>query len=206
MVKEQIILTALDLFSQYGIKKVSMDDIARNMSISKRTLYSFFDDKETLLVEGIDYTHRRLIHLLDKLEKENYTAIDIIILFYEELMKRPRWYSHKYYEDLKKYPRAIQLKEDEKNVFTERCRTMFNRGVKEGVFQAEVNVEIMALLAKEQVKMVQPSKSFSKHSNTEVYNTVLVTFLRGICTDKGRQILDRWIRTKHIQNIERTIN
>ena len=45
--------TALDLFSQYGIKSVSMDDIARNIGISKRTIYEFFEDKETLLQEAI---------------------------------------------------------------------------------------------------------------------------------------------------------
>ena len=46
MTKEQVMTTALDMFSQYGIKSVSMDDIARNTGISKRTIYEFFDDKE----------------------------------------------------------------------------------------------------------------------------------------------------------------
>lgn len=202
MVKEQIILTALDLFSQYGIKSVSMDDIARNLSISKRTLYGFFDDKETLLIEGMEYMNYKQSTYLDQIEKGNYTAVDVIILFYEELMKRPRWYSQKFYEDLKKYPKAMQQKEDQKNVFTKKCFELFNRGVEEGVFQKEVNFDIMAILAKEQLKMLQPSKSFSKHSNTDVYNTVLVTFLRGICTEKGRSILDRWIVKRKIQSVQ----
>ncbi len=201
MIKEQIISTALDLFSQYGIKSVSMDDIARNMSISKRTLYSFFPDKETLLIEGLDFSHSRLRVYLNEIEKGDYTAIDIIILFYEEIMKRPRWYSKKFFEDLKKYPKAMEKKEIEKNVLSERCIGLFDRGIKEGVFQKGINFEIVALLAKEQLKMLQPSKSFSKHSNTDVYNTVLITFLRGISTDKGRDILERWVRTKQITSI-----
>ena len=53
MTKEQVMTTALDMFSQYGIKSVSMDDIARNTGISKRTIYEFFEDKETLLQEAI---------------------------------------------------------------------------------------------------------------------------------------------------------
>ena len=52
MIKEQIINTAFDLFSQYGIKSVSMDDVAKAAGISKRTLYESFEDKETLLIEG----------------------------------------------------------------------------------------------------------------------------------------------------------
>lgn len=199
--KEQIITIALDLFSQYGIKSVSMDDIARNMSISKRTLYSFFEDKEMLLVEGLTYSNNRLSSFLELLEKEEYSALDIILLFYEELMKRPRWYSQKFYEDIKRYPKAMQKKESEKEHFTNSCTRLFDRGVKEGVFQQEVNFEIVGLLAKEQLKMLHPSKTFSKHSNTEVYNTMLLTFLRGICTEKGREILDRWVITKKIKSI-----
>ncbi len=202
MNKEQIIIMAFDLFSQYGIKSVSMDDIARNMSISKRTLYGFFDDKETLLVEGLEYTNNRLKKILEQLEKEPYTAVDVILLFYEELMKRPRWYSKKFYEDLKRFPKASERKENEKEEYINACTRLFNRGVKEEVFQQEVNFEIVGLLAKEQLKMLHPSKSFSKHSNTEVYTTVLTTFLRGICTDKGRKILDKWIKAKHIYNIQ----
>lgn len=202
VIKEQIILSALDQFSQYGIKSVSMDDIARNMSISKRTLYGFFDDKETLLVEALKYINARLIKVLAELEKGSYTAIDIILLFYQEVMKRPRWYNGRFYDDLKKFPRALAFKESEKAVFTDKCYELFERGVKEGVFQEGVNFEIMALLAREQVKMKHPPKSFAKHSNTEVYNTVLFTFLRGISTEKGRAITDRWYHKMQLSNIK----
>ncbi|MCD7936221.1 MAG: TetR/AcrR family transcriptional regulator [Tannerellaceae bacterium] len=192
MVKEQILLMAFDLFSQYGIKKVSMDDIARSLSISKRTLYEFFDDKETLLVNGILYNSQRLKENLEELKKGPYTALDVILLFYMEIMKRPRWYNKQYYEDLKRFPAAMKTNEEVKNDFVQQSRDLFDRGVKEGVFRSEVNIEIMALLAKEQLKMLQPSKSFCNHSNMEVYNTVLFTFLRGICTEKGEAVLQRY--------------
>lgn len=198
MIKEQIIYTAFDLFSQYGIKSVSMDNIAKNLSISKRTLYGFFDDKETLLIEGMELMNYRLTSYLEQIEKGDYTAIDVIILFYDELMRRPRWYSQKFYEDLKKYPKALSHKETEKNSFTLKCTQILERGVKEEVFHKDINFEIVSILAKEQIKMLHPSKSFSRHSNTDVYNTVLIAFLRGISTEKGRLILDKWIEKKRI--------
>lgn len=58
--------------------------------------------------------------------------------------------------------------------------------------QEGINFEIMALLVKEQTKMLRPSNVFCKHSITEVYNTILLTFLKGISTEKGRAILDRF--------------
>ncbi|MCD7977049.1 MAG: TetR/AcrR family transcriptional regulator [Tannerellaceae bacterium] len=192
MAKERIIVTAMDLFSQHGIKSVSMDDIARAMSISKRTLYEFFNDKETLLIEGMQYNKNRFNKILTRLEKSAPTAVDVILLCYMEMMKRPRWYHQRFYEDLKKYPKALQHKEEEKNEFIPKCKQLFARGVREGVFRDDVNFEIVALLAKDQAKMLHPSKTFSNHSNSEVYNTVLFTFLRGICTDEGRNILNRY--------------
>ena len=105
MTKEQVMTTALDMFSQYGIKSVSMDDIARNTGISKRTIYEFFEDKETLLQEAIKYHNNTMRKILSELEKGPFTALDVFVLFYEEFMKHPRWYIKRYYDDLKRFPK-----------------------------------------------------------------------------------------------------
>lgn len=193
-------MTALDLFSQHGIKSVSMDDIARNMGISKRTIYEFFEDKETLLVEGIECNHNKMKQVLSELEEGPYSVLEEIVLFYEECMRRPRWYNRKFYDDLKRYPKALKLNEKNKAEFSKKCMKLFTRGVKEGVFQKDINFEIVTLLAKEQIKMIRPSGAFLNHSVSEIFKTVLFTFLRGICTEKGLAILDRYA-FKQSQNI-----
>ena len=71
-----------------------------------------------------------------------------------------------------------------------KCIKLLSRGAKEGVFQPNINFEIVALLAKEQAKMIRPSKALSNHSVSEVFNTILYTFLRGISTEKGIAILE----------------
>lgn len=192
MIKEQIMQTAFDLFSQYGIKSVSMDDISKSINISKRTIYELFDDKETLLIESMQFNSNNLWLVLEKLEKESYSALEVILFFYEEVLKTPRWYSRKFYDDLKRYPKAKQQKEQQKADFSKKCIQLFNRGVKEGVFKVGVNIEIVALLAKEQSKMLKPSQAFSNYSCTEVFNTIIITFLRGVSTEKGIAILDRF--------------
>ncbi|RHJ85508.1 TetR/AcrR family transcriptional regulator [Parabacteroides sp. AM08-6] len=191
MIKEEIMLTAFDLFAQYGIKSVSMDDIAHNMGISKRTIYEFFEDKETLLLEGFELNYNKMRLYLEQLEKGAFNSLDIILLFYEEFMKHPRWFNRKFYEDLKRYPKALQKTEEKKNLFFKKCIKLLNLGVKEGVFLPNINFGIVALLAKEQVKMIHPPKTFSNYSITEVFNTILLTFLRGISTEKGISILER---------------
>ena len=76
VIKEQIMLTAFDLFSEHGIKNVSMDDIAHNASISKRTLYELFEDKETLLTECINLSYTKMRLSMKRLESEPITALD----------------------------------------------------------------------------------------------------------------------------------
>lgn len=199
--KEQILMVAFNLFSQYGIKGVSMDDIARTAAVSKRTLYGFFDDKESLLMEGLAKTYKNLFTFLSKVESGPLTSIDIVLLMYEEFMKRPPLVSPKFYDDLKKFPKALETRETERTKMIAAYMRLYKRGVKEGVFQTGINFGILALLVKEQLKITPLPESFSKHSCSEVYETVLITFLRGICTDKGREVLEHWAnaRTYHIQ-------
>ena len=178
VIKEQIMLTAFDLFSEHGIKNVSMDDIAHNASISKRTLYELFEDKETLLTECINLSYTKMRLSMKRLESEPITALEVALLFYD---------------DLKRYPKALQKTEEEKSRFLKKCIKLLSRGAKEGVFQPNINFEIVALLAKEQAKMIRPSKALSNHSVSEVFNTILYTFLRGISTEKGIAILDRYL-------------
>ena len=121
VIKEQIMLTAFDLFSEHGIKNVSMDDIAHNASISKRTLYELFEDKETLLTECINLSYTKMRLSMKRLESEPITALEVALLFYEELMRRPRWFNRKFYDDLKRYPKALQKTEEEKSRFLKKC-------------------------------------------------------------------------------------
>jgi AcrR family transcriptional regulator len=60
---------ALDLFSRNGIKSVSMDSIARRANISKRTLYEYFEDKEALLSEALEYNYKVYVDLVNRLER-----------------------------------------------------------------------------------------------------------------------------------------
>ena len=189
-------LTAFDMFSIYGIKNVSMDDIARNMEISKRTIYEIFKDKEDLLVEGMELNYRKARIYLTQLESEKFTSMEIILLFLEELLKSPRWFNQKFYDDLERFPKAKQKFEEEKNILYKRSVRLLNRGIKEGVFYQNIETDIIALLAKEQLVMLPPLEKVNNHSASEIFQVIIFTFIRGIASDKGKKIMDRFIMKK----------
>ena len=196
MNKREIILGALDLFSRYGVKGVSMDQIARNSNISKRTLYEFFEDKETLLSEALEFNYVEHINLIKRLEQDSDSVIDLFFYFYEKIMEMPRWYTPKFYDDIKKYPRAKEVRDQQKQIFHEIFSGWLKKGVVEGVFVGDVNFEILVCFAKTYAKMIRPSQAFSQFSSKDVYNTLILVFLRGICTAKGNERLERHIRKK----------
>ena len=190
-VKELTLLKAFDLFATYGIKNVSMEDIARSMEISKRTIYELFKDKEELLIESVEFNYRKARIYLGQLENESLTSISVFLLFFDEVMKQPRWFSTKFYDDLNRYPKVMQKLETEKQLFYKRCFNLLTKGIKEGVFHSDIDVEMLALLAKEQGIRFLPTGSFGNYAATEVYHVMVYTFIKGISTDKGLHLVER---------------
>ena len=84
--RKRVILEASRAFAKSGIKNVHMDSLACALSISKRTLYELFEDKETLLTECINLSYTKMKLSMKQLESEPITALEIALLFYEELM------------------------------------------------------------------------------------------------------------------------
>ncbi|MDR2139175.1 MAG: TetR/AcrR family transcriptional regulator [Tannerella sp.] len=192
MLKEHIIAITIELFARSGIRKVSMDDIARKAGVSKRTLYGFFDDKEMLLMQMLDTFFIRAGECLSRLTKETYTALEIFLLFNEKLMSQPVRFCEEFYQDIRRYPEACECIMRNRQHFLDMSMRLLKKGVGEGVFCPDINFDIIALLAHEQMDMLQPSGMFCKYNRTDVHNTLFLVFIRGICTDAGRKLLERY--------------
>jgi AcrR family transcriptional regulator len=197
--KEHIQIAAVDLFSRNGIKRVSMDDVARKAKVSKRTLYDFFKDKEALLIGMLVKIGEPFFGYVESLEKSSYTALEIILLFHEKMMEKQIWLSEDFLEDIKRYPAAFQLMMEGKKRFLDKMIELLERGEKESVFMSDINYDIISLLAHKQFSKCDSldiSDVFIKYSPEEVHNTVFFIFLRGICTNVGRDIVDKFVTKK----------
>lgn len=194
--KSHITTVAVDLFSRNGIKRVSMDDVARKANVSKRTLYDFFRDKESLLIEMLHQISDPFIEYIGTLEKQGNKALETMLLFNEKLVEGPIWLCDDFLEDIKRYPIALQVMLEGKQYFMTKTVELLRQGAKEGVFMADINYDIISMLMQKQMNKFEPSRNYSKYTHEEVHNTMLFIFLRGICTDVGRGILDKYIIKK----------
>lgn len=192
--KERIVKTAIDAFTKHGIKTITMDDIANSLSISKRTLYEIFEDKETLLMECVVKRQEEVRKFMEQVAENSENVLEVLLKFYKMSIELYHKTNKRFFEDMGKYPKVMALarhNSEENSVCTV---AFFNRGIEQGIFRKDVNFEIMNILVREQVDMLMNTDICKAYSFVEVYESIMFTYMRGISTEKGQKILEDFIK------------
>lgn len=191
--RERIILAAVELFTTNGIKSITMDEIAASLGISKRTLYEVFPDKETLLEECILKSQKDGDIFVKGVIETSGNVLEVLLRCYQWSIERFHATNKKFFEDIKKYPKAYQLMKNNRNWSSEDTVNIFKEGVKQGIFRDDVNFAIINLLVRDQLDLLMNSDICNEYSFLEVYESIMFTFLRGISTEKGARVLEDFI-------------
>lgn len=192
-VRQRILALADELFPEYGVKSVSMDEIARRLSMSKRTLYEYFSDKEELLLACIDRHGALMKAWADEIGEHSETVLHIILEIYRELAPRIRRISPKFHEDLRKYPKAMAKLVENRKEQTERTLEFFRTGVQQGIFLPGLNYDILSRTLIRMLDEPVPATLTGKYGMAEIYSTLTLTLVRGTCTDKGLRIFNDYL-------------
>ena len=191
--RDKIIKSATNAFRASGIKGITMDDIATSLSISKRTLYEIFSDKETLLRECILNEQAEMAVYFEEVMANSKNVLEVILVGYMTSIERFHHTSKAFFEDIKKYPKVYELMKNFRNKDNESTIAFFKMGVEQGIFRSDINFQIMNLLVHDQLDMLMNSDLCKKYSFIEVYESIMFTYLRGISTDKGAKVLEEFI-------------
>lgn len=205
-VRDKIVEKAGELYMQYGIRTVTMDDIAGQLSISKKTIYQFFKDKGELVntVAGIHLKieEQRFIGLTDAGEN----AVHELILLSSCLRESMKEMKMNLMHELQKfYPKAWKMYEEFKgNVLKESIMAVIIRGQKEGLFRKEINAELMAIMRIEQVQTfiignLLPRNTYSLEA---VQMQLFDHFIHGLFTIEGHQLFNQYLTTNNEKNEE----
>lgn len=191
--KKRIVLAAMNAFTTKGIKGVTMDDVASDLGISKRTLYETFKDKEELLIECVKLQEEEKEAFGAKAVAESSNVLEVILKFYKLSIDIYQKINIRFFEDIRKYPKVNELirQSREKN----QCSVLafFKNGVEQGIFRDDVNFEIVNILLREQMDFLHSAEIVRAYSFFEVYESIVFIFLRGISTETGQKILDEFI-------------
>ena len=183
-VKDKIIIKSDSLFRKFGIRGVTIDDICSELGISKKTIYTYFDDKHSIALESIvkiKKTSNNSIHFF--LELSNFfrqTITNINPLFVHDLKKF--------------HPDLFKITEDlKKKVFIKTLSKNIKRGKKEGFIRKTVDEIIITKLRLEEIELAFDQNLFP-YKKFEIINIQLQFFdhfMRGILTNEGLKIYEK---------------
>lgn len=141
--KEKIIKKATDMFLKLGFKSVTMDDIACEMCISKKTIYKYFSNKENLIEEGTEVIHQKIHSLMDEVVSKNFNAIEENFEMRKMFKEMFQSFDHSPAYQLKKHYPEIYEKMMANEI--EDCNQMFSqnivKGIQQGLYRKETDVE-----------------------------------------------------------------
>ena len=141
--KEKIIAKAQEMFLKLGFKSITMDDIAGEMCISKKTIYNFFLNKDLLIEESIAVMHQEIADSIEKISAQNLNAIEENFAFkrmFREMFKTAE--SSPIYQLKKHYPEIYEKALENQVVISENSfRNNIKKGINEGLYRENINVE-----------------------------------------------------------------
>lgn len=196
--KDKILQTALQQYLKYGIREMSNNKLVEQLGISTKTLYKYFTNKEELLEEALLLFHARQFHMLEE-KVAAQRAIPLLLDIWYTSFEREYEITNVFFRDLHHYypelEKRIELVISQK--FHKHHALIIQKGVREGVFQNNINPEIVMegiyTLYHTAVR-TDRFKQFGVSPLELLFNTIVI-HIRGFCTIKGVQELEEHIQT-----------
>jgi TetR/AcrR family transcriptional regulator, cholesterol catabolism regulator len=198
---ERIKAKAHALFMQYGLRSVSMDDIAKDIGVSKKTIYQYYADKDALVEEVMTavFENDKVCCSAFKVKAENavhevFLSIDFIVDMFKEMNPSVLYDLQKFHQ--KSFERFVLHKD---NFLYNLILANIKTGIKEELYRADVNAEIMARYRVEAMMMpLNPLfQSRLKSSLAKVEEEITLNFLYGLVTPKGYKLATKYQEQKN---------
>lgn len=192
---ENILEKVGELYNKYGIKSVTMDDVARELGISKKTLYLYVENKVELVSKVLDYVMQKNNCDMKKLHEKNLNAIEELLQVGMHIINTTKDYNPSTEYDLKKYyPDLYQkLHQIRKEKMYDAILKNIRKGKTEGLFRDDLNDEIIAKMQTSRFlnmgtdEVINPEDMFKPKYILELF----IYHIRGIANENGIQMLDK---------------
>ena len=181
---------------RYGIKSITMDDIARELGMSKKTLYQYVDNK-TDLIEQIFQQHvEEEKKVIERIRHDSADAIDEILRIARYVVEQLRELAPTTVYDLQKYYRNTWKQMDalhQRHVYTV-IKDNLERGIRQGVYRSNLNPDIVAKLYVGKTSLVADEEMFParEYNIQNLYWEYINYHIRGIASAEGQRLLEKY--------------
>jgi AcrR family transcriptional regulator len=194
--KERILRGAEELFFKYGIKSITMDDIAKHLAISKKTIYQYFSDKNELVEVLMSVNLKKDECEFKQIQQDSDNMVVEVFNMMKHMGVMFSKVNPNIFYDLQKYhPNAWkQFKTFKQETMAKMVESSLERGIREGLVRPDLDAKILSRLRIEQVEMGFNSEVFppDKFKLVEVQIAMIDHFLYGICTLKGHKLINKY--------------
>lgn len=199
--KDQILNGANELFMRYGVKSITMDDIARHLSVSKKTIYQYFEDKEALVTAVADMEMNCQACKWEEIEKSSKDVIEFFMKASDMMKEEFGKMNPVLLYDLKKYHSNAWKRFEKYKVehIYKQIKEMLEMGIQQGYFRKDIHVDILSKMRLSQIEMMFNPEVFpiGQYNLSEISTQLFEHFIYGISTLKGHHRLNE---LKHISD------
>ena len=189
-----IIEKARELYYKYGIKSITMDDVAREMGISKKTLYQEVKNKTELVEKVIDFEIKKRTGEFNELDKSKLNAIEELFEVNRQINNVLEKHNPSMHYDLRKYYPDIfkRLHDSKQNRMLESLIKNLEKGKKEGLYRKEIDSEIIARLQVARAENVTENSCvpIKDYISRKFFSEIFIYHIRGIANSKGIKFLE----------------
>jgi len=199
-IKERIQQKARELFMRYGFRSVTMDEIAGQLGISKKTLYQFFEDKDSLVETVMQGEMAYMEFECNKQNTSSENAIDEMFKDMDSMEAVMDSLNPQIIFDLEKfYPRTFEkFKRHKNNFLFEVIKKNLKRGIHEELYRDDIDIDIIAKFRLESSFIIfsQDLFPYGKYSLLKVSSEIYHHYLNGLATAKGKRLIDKYIQQR----------
>jgi TetR/AcrR family transcriptional regulator, cholesterol catabolism regulator len=198
--QERILLKGDELFRRFGIRSITMDDIAKQLGVSKKTIYQHFPDKDELVIEMTKLNIGRHFNEVEKCcGPASINAIAELFAVNNSVGEMIRSFNPIMFYDLQKYhPKAwLAFREFRNKYVYEKIVDNMKRGIEEGFYRSDFDIEILAKMRLEQVDMTFNYDVFppTEFQFSKVMEELTFHFLYGMVNEKGFELITQYKNT-----------
>ena len=196
MVKKNvtIIEKARELYFKFGIKSITMDDVAREIGISKKTLYKEVKNKTELVEKVIDFEIEKRTGEFKEFDKSKLNAIEELFKVHRHIKFSLEEHNPSMHYDLRKYYPEIfkKLQKNKRKKMAQSLIKNLKKGKKEGLYRKEINNEIIALIQVSRAENVTESTCVPvrDYVSSKFFSELFIYHIRGIANSKGIRFLE----------------
>ncbi len=196
--EQRILEVSKGLFYRFGIKSVTMDDIARELGMSKKTIYQYFNDKDSIVCEIMKAHMETEANEIDEITKTAIDPIDELVQISIKLRQHMQMMNPSLLFDLSRYhPNAMRMFSE----FMDDCvlcsvKENLDKGKELGLYRNDIDTEIISKLRVKEAEIAFDGVSFppSEFEIPKVQIQFFDHFLYGIVSEKGYQLLIKYFK------------